>query len=316
MMSVRRAVGYGAGVLALVVLIACGAVDSVLVSDRARTTRPAPPTENPSEVFVQRLATFAARLKASQPYRDPTRDEQRRGVDALDQLLPGEGHDLAAATEAFDGLGFDHTVEIAPATGRRYAMFTARAGDRRAWGVVLVDLSAPTRLVIEVPHPNSDLKTELMGARLFQATPGAALLMAGAHRRAADGAADVAHNDKSMFGVLAVALAQKGLPQVQLHGFADESLVGEDAVVSSGDTAPSESARRVAGQLSDRGLAVCRPWQEPCGQLEGTLNVQARQAGSVGSVFIHLELNNRVRSDDSLRDATVDAIAAARVDNG
>jgi len=166
--------------------------------------------------LAQRLAVFGAQLTASQPYRDPTRDEQRRGVDALDQLLRGGTKDPTAATEGFARLGFDHTVEVDPATGRRYAMFTSKPGDPHAWGVVLVDLSTPTHLVIEVPHPNFDLKTALMGARLFQSTPGAVLLIAGAHRRAANSAADVAHNDKSMFSVLATALAQKGLPQIQL----------------------------------------------------------------------------------------------------
>jgi hypothetical protein len=315
MMPTRRAVGYAAGLLALIGLVVCGVVVANLVTGRDRALRPAPTTGNARADLAQRLTEFSAQLSPMQPYRDPTPSEQRRAVDALTRLVTGGSGALASAAEGFGALGFDHVDQVDPATGRRYAMFSTRPGDRRPWGVVLVDLSAPVHLVIEVPHPNFDLKTELVGARLFDATPGAVLLMAGAHRRAERNAADVAHNDRSMFSVLAAALAHQGLPQVQLHGFADGSLPGRDAVVSTGDAAPSGSAQRVADRLASLGLAVCRPWTQTCGELEGTLNVQAREAGRVGTVFIHLEMNNRVRSDDRLRDAVADAIAAARVDD-
>jgi hypothetical protein len=52
-----------------------------------------------------------------------------------------EGPD--AATEGCARLGFDHTVEVDPATGRRYAMFTSKPGEPHAWGIVLVDLHRP-----------------------------------------------------------------------------------------------------------------------------------------------------------------------------
>jgi hypothetical protein len=195
-------------------------------------------------------------------------------------------------------------------------MNTDRAGDDRAWGIVLVDLSAPARLVIEVPHPNFDLKTERMGVHLFRLTPGAVLLMAGAHRKAGGGAADVAHNEQSLFNVLAAESADQHMPQIQLHGFADENLPGQDAVVSTGASFVAPAASRLADRLAEIGLATCRAWADRCGHLEGTLNVQGRAADGAGSVFIHLELNWRVRGDDRLRAEAMNAVAAARIPDG
>ncbi|MEV6898927.1 hypothetical protein [Amycolatopsis sp. NPDC051372] len=48
----------------------------------------------------------------------------------------------------------------------------------------VIDRSAPPSLVVEVPHPGFDLRTELFGVDLFRQVPGAVLLVAGAHRKA------------------------------------------------------------------------------------------------------------------------------------
>ncbi|NJC81989.1 hypothetical protein HC030_05315 [Planosporangium mesophilum] len=208
--------------------------------------------------------------------------------------------------DAFVQLGFSHTDEVDSATGRRYTRYSGGA-----WGVVVVDLSAPARLVVEVPHPNSDLRTERMGAHLFRLVPGSVLLMAGAHRRAGHGAADVAHNEGSLFSALAAEAANRRLPQVQLHGFADRNLPDVDAVVATGGAAAVPAAARVADRLRDAGLATSRSWENPRGYLEGVGNVQARAAARAGSVFLHLELSWRVRGDPRLRSLAVEAIAAA-----
>jgi hypothetical protein len=306
---------YAAALVALALLVAVGVVVTGLLSAQRNRSGPGTPSTAPGDDIEHQLAAYAVQLTDAAPYRDPTPAERRSAVDALRHVLPGSAAELAAGRSGFDRLGFGYRSAVDRVTGRRYAMFSGRPGDLRGWGVILVDLSGPPRLVVEVPHPNFDLNTERLGARLFRATPGAVLLMAGAHRRAAGGAADVAHNDRSMFHALAATLAGDGLPQIQLHGFADDNLPGRDAVVSTGTAPPSGSARRVADRLAAIGLAVCRPWEERCGQLEGTLNVQARAAEQVGSVFVHLELNARVRGDDDLRTAIVDAVAAARIDD-
>jgi hypothetical protein len=260
----------------------------------------------------ERLAGFAARLGPGAPYRDPDPGERRLAVAGMGHLVAPRPHP-SAATPALTRLGFSHTDDMDATTGRPYAIFADEAPDGRAWGIVLVDLSAPARLIVEVPHPNSDLRTERMGVELFRLTPGAVLLMAGAHRRAGNGAADVAHNDRSLFSALAAEAARRHLPQVQLHGFADQNLPGLDAVISTGRPAATPAAVRVAEKLKEAGLATCQSWENSRGYLEGIGNVQARAAERLGSVFIHLELNWRIRGDDRLRSGAVNAVAAAGI---
>ncbi|GAA1808991.1 hypothetical protein HC028_22700 [Planosporangium flavigriseum] len=284
----------------------------------------------------ERFAGFAARLRPAAPYRDPWPAERRLAMIAIDHIARGHlarghlarGHLARAHTgaghtatnhpvapqstpSALTRLGFSRGEEIDAATGRPYAMYVGGA-----WGVVLVDLSMPARVVVEVPHPNSDLRTERMGARLFRLVPGSVLLMAGAHRRAAGGAADVAHNDRSLFNALAAGAAGRRLPQVQLHGFADRSLPGLDAVISTGTTTATPAAVRVTDRLRRIGLATCQSWQDSRGRLEGIGNVQALTAERLGTVFIHLELNWRVRGDERLRSGALEAVAAADIAAG
>ncbi|MEV8610958.1 hypothetical protein AB0383_24090 [Amycolatopsis sp. NPDC051373] len=83
----------------------------------------------------------------------------------------------------------------------------------------MIDRSAPPSLVVEVPHPGFDLRTELFGVDLFRQVPGAVLLVAGAHRKADDSHADVAHEEDSVFHVVAAALAARGLPTICRRSF-------------------------------------------------------------------------------------------------
>jgi hypothetical protein len=260
----------------------------------------------------ERFAGIAARLVPAQPYRDPDPDEWRLAMAAMGHLV-APGRDPPTATSGLTRLGFAHTDDVDASTGRRYALYADQARNGQAWGVVLVDLSVPARLVVEVPHPNSDLRTERMGVQLFRLTPGSVVLMAGAHRRAGNGAADVAHNDRSLFSALAAAAADRRLPQIQLHGFADHNLAGLDAVVSTGTRAATPAAVRIADKLRKIGLTTCQSWENSRGRLEGIGNVQALAAERAGSVFIHLELNWRIRRDDGLRAGAVEAVAAADI---
>jgi hypothetical protein len=263
----------------------------------------------------EHLAGFAARLRPAGPYRDPGPAERRLATTAMGHLLT-DGSDLEAAGPALARLGFSHTDEVDAATGRGYSMYADRDAGGPSWGIVLVDRPGPVRLVVEVPHPNSDLHTERMGVQLFRLCPGTVLLMAGAHRKAGAGTADVAHNDRSLFSALATGAADRRLPQLQLHGFADRSLPGLDAVISTGTRTATPAAVRVARRLRQAGLTTCQSWQNSRGRLEGMGNAQAVVAERAGAVFLHLEFNWRIRCDDRLRSAAVHAVAAAGVTGG
>ena len=261
-------------------------------------------TNRPVGDLSDQVREFAAGLKPDATYRAPTSAQRRDSVAGLRRLFDGEG--APAAREALRPLGFSVTTGTDPATGRKYAVVLSE----RAWGMYVMDLSAPVRLVVEVPHPNFDLRTELIGLALFRRVPGAVLMVSGTHRRAAGNEGDVAHRVESLFHAVAEDLAKRDVPQVQLHGFHDQRLPDTDVVVSPGAADASAAVRRVAGQLEDVDLAICRAWTEDCANLEGTRNQQGRTAAAHRSLFLHLEISRTVREDESRWPRLVAALVA------
>jgi hypothetical protein len=255
------------------------------------------------------LETFTGAMSSDGRYRNPGRGERSQARDAVKRLL-AEPDNLAAQDEAFAALGFSVEHGTDPATGRPFSLFVTMNAGSRAWGALLVDRSAPLRVVIEVPHPRFDINTETLGVAVHRQVPGSALLVAGAHREAGGGDADVAHNAKSLFHVMATEFARDGLPQIQLHGYADKNLPDAQAIVSAGSARVSRLARDLADGLEEVGLDTCRAWSRKCGQLEGTRNEQGQAADELGSTFIHLELGYSLRRDPAGRDLVVQAIAA------
>jgi hypothetical protein len=250
-------------------------------------------------------------MTAEDRYRAPSAQERTAAAAAFEQLLDHPGR--PAATAGFTPLGFAPGSGTDPDTGRRWAAVASTTASGTGWGVVVVDLSAPVRVAIEVPHPRSDIDSDTLGLELFRRLPGAVMIMAGAHRRAAGGTADVAHEPDSLFNAFATVLADRGLPQAQLHGFADENLAGTDIAVSTGTDTGSALAERVATASATRGLAVCRAWQESCGRLEGTTNVEAKGAELSQSAFLHIEASATVRTTAAGRTRLVAALADSRL---
>jgi hypothetical protein len=274
------------------------AVAAVLVAGTflvaVRGPDPAPRRDAGSDADLgTEVRRFAAGLGARAPYRAPAPDERRQLVSALHTLRSG---DLQRAAQEAEPLGFTLRTGVDAMTGRAFGLAVNPAGDQ-AWGWYLVDLSAPARLVVEVPHPNSDLRTEEIGLALYRAVPGSLLAVSGTHRRVDSGAGDVAHRADSMFHAVVTDLAAQGLPQVQLHGFADDNLPDTDVVISPGAGDVGDSVRRVAERLDDENLDVCRSWHSDCAGLEGTRNAQGRDAAERGTVFVHVEISRSVRDD-------------------
>lgn len=256
-----------------------------------------PPASSPPSGPVAELGTeirhFAADLDDDAPYRAPESSERRRLISALHALRAG---DTRGAAEQAGALGFTVRTGVDARTGRAFGLAVNPAGER-AWGWYLVDLSAPTRLVVEIPHPNYDLHTEEIGLALYRAVPGSLLAMSGTHRRVEDGAGDVAHRTDSMFHAVAADLAAQGLPQVQLHGFHDDNLPDTDVVISPGAGDTGDAVRQLAERVDDADFEVCRSWSQDCGQLEGTRNEQGRDAAERGTVFVHVEISRSIRDD-------------------
>ncbi|MFC0429872.1 hypothetical protein [Kutzneria buriramensis] len=268
------------------------------------------PDRSPDTDLAERASQFAAALSADAPYRPPT---VREGKDALSGLIPllTGGKNTQSYVQTLTPLGFTLTDGRDTVSGRHFLLAATEPDVERGWGMYIADYGVAPRRVIEVPHPNFDLDTEQVGVQLYQALPGSAVLIAGAHRRAAGGLADVAHNANSLFNLVADALARKGLPQVQLHGYEDRSLPGTGVVVSAGATEHTSLHEQIADRVAAGGTVVCRAWRESCGNLEGTTNVQGQDADSIGAVFAHIESDSEIRSDPALRAQLVAALVGA-----
>jgi hypothetical protein len=253
------------------------------------------------------VASRVSKMGPSDPYRDPKTKERTAARDATVLLLAGG--DPARAEDLLDGIGYKVVHGVDTVGDRRFTFYLSDPGT--GWAGLLVDPSGPITSVIEVPHPAYDLNTEKLGVSLFRKLPGTAMLIAGAYRQADGNKADVAHNDQSMFQVFSEVFAQHQIAQLQLHGFAQRSLPGADAVVSTGSAAHNDRAVRVARELKGQNLIACRAWVSRCTGLEGTTNVQGMTAGDNDAEFVHLELTWSLRRDQPGRDRVQKAVEAA-----
>lgn len=300
-MSRKRAVPI---VVAAVAVLSLAAVLIVAIPSGAKGG----PTAT-VDVLTNRIESFTNAMSARQPYRPPDAAERTAAARGFADLVQ---HDQPV-NSGLASLGFTVADFVDPVTHRPYTLIQNEPRTDRAWGLYLIDRSAPPSLVVEVPHPAFDLHTELFGLDLFRRTPGAIMVMAGAHRRADHNQADVAHDADSMFQVMATYLAGRGLPQVQLHGFDDKSAPGYDIVLSTGSTPASDAAVRLGKAFQAVGLSTCQAWTEVCAGLEGTTNVQGQLAKADGTVFLHVEMSRTVRNSAVSRLVVGKALAAADI---
>ncbi|MET9799935.1 hypothetical protein [Streptomyces sp. NPDC006368] len=280
------------------------------------TARPESPTgeETPGgdgAVDLRRhVADFTAHLDEDGGYRPPTRTERRAVAESVGLLLDGR---RAEATERLSTVDFDLRTVTDSATGRRYAEIADRAEDSaapRGWGRVYVDLGARAGWSVQVPHPVADEATEQLGVRVLRGTPGGVLVLAGAHRDAGKGnSADAAHRRDTVFHAVCDELTRRGLPGLQLHGFARSTAPDFDVIASTGkgDDARGEG-RKLANALRDRGFEVCRAWARDC-PLEGRTNMQGRSAAEASVPFLHIEFSRDIRTTPTRAAAVTEALA-------
>ncbi|GGX61098.1 hypothetical protein [Streptomyces hiroshimensis] len=300
------------GALALTGATGCGGPSPASADGRKDTpaVRKAAPEPTGTVDLARHITDYTDGITADGSYRIPTERERRAVADGVRALLDG---DCAAAARRLSAVGYAVRT-LADSTGgdstggARYAEIAdaTREGEaRRGWGRVYVDLRGPARWQVQVPHPSADQRTEQLGIGLLRGAPGGVLVLAGAHRAADSGdgpdAADVAHRRDSVFAAVSDALADRRLPAVQVHGFADSSLPDHDVVVSPGKGEEGlPSARRLSAAYRAQGMRVCEVWERYCGRLEGRTNVEGEYAEQAGVPFLHVEHNRRVRDDDEL----------------
>lgn len=295
----------------LALLVAAVAV-VVPALDRSRTDDPKPgptPTDGPATGLERRLSTYASEVVADSRFSPPDRAEREALAEGVALYVDGERTKAASRLAEVD---FGVRV-VRDGPGRRYAEIADRTDEtRRGWGRVYIDLDTAPRYSVQVPHPVADAYTDRLGAGVLRAAPGGVLVIAGAHRRAGEGdAADVAHRRDTVFHAITVELVARGIPGIQVHGFADSSVPGRDVVVSTGagDVARPQG-RTLADALDDDGFRVCRAWVDKC-PLEGRNNKQGRLAAAEDVPFLHVEVSRAVRGDAARTARAVAAMATA-----
>ncbi|MFF7729299.1 hypothetical protein [Streptomyces sp. NPDC008001] len=296
------------GALALAGAAGCGgapAADGPGARKGGVTSHKSAPEPAATVDLGRHITDYTDGITADGSYRIPTERERRAVADGVRAVLDG---DRATAARRLSGVGYTVRTLADGSGGARYAEVAdaTREGEvRRGWGRVYVGLGGPAHWQVQVPHPSADQRTEQLGIGLLRGAPGGVLVLAGAHRAADSGAgpdaADVAHRPDSVFAAVSDALADRHLPAVQVHGFADSSLPDHDVVVSPGSgEAGLPAARRLAAAYRAQGLRVCEVWERYCGRLEGRTNVEGEYAGKAGVPFVHVEHSRQVRDDDGL----------------
>ena len=258
------------------------------------------------------INSFVAPFNSSQPYRNPTGTELTNGVAGI-QRLAISGAD---ASGLLTPLGFTISSGIDSVTKKPYVLAYNEFGTDRSWGLYLVDLSAPIRLIIECPHPVSEASTELMGLQHWQTVSGTLLMLAGAHKDANSGLADVTQNTASLFHGVAASFASMKLPQIQYHGYADATAPSLSQVVSAGTGIVGSAIKRVSTELASAGFAVGNAWDSSGSGtgLTATTNVQGIDAASKNATWVHVTTNATTRTSADARKLTSTAVAAAQVE--
>ena len=187
---------------------------------------------------------------------------------------------------------------------------------QKGWGLYAFRADSTSNIIVEAPHPLYDRRTPSVALDIYRALDARALLIAGAHRSAnSDGSADMAHVTESIFQSVHVALSQEmqaaseDVIILQIHGFHTSKHAGyPQAVFGFGaKIQPMEFAlaQKLEDALAEQGIinvGLCTGdvWQDLC----GTTNAQASITSGV--VFIHIELDERMRRND-------DALIAALI---
>ncbi|MGW7823927.1 hypothetical protein ACWGLF_38830 [Streptomyces puniciscabiei] len=257
------------------------------------------------------VADYTGRFGPGRGYLPPGRADREDIAAAIGQLL--DGH-RAQAEQRLSQRDFTVRTVFDRPSGHRYAEVADRTDSGvapRGWGRVYLDLDHRPTWSVQVPHPGFDLGTEQLGVRVLRGSPGGILVIAGAHRKAGAGnSADVAHRRDTVFHAICAELARRGMPGIQLHGFAASAAPDYDVVASTGaGSAGRQDGRDLADALRQHGFRVCRAWARSC-PLEGLTNVQGQVADADHVPFLHVEFAPTVRAGGPPAERAAAAIAA------
>ncbi|MEU6814344.1 hypothetical protein [Streptomyces sp. NPDC046860] len=254
----------------------------------------------PRTDLARSVADFTRGFGPGHGYRQPAKADRTAVATAVGLLLDGRRDEAEQQLSQRDFTVRTITDQV---SGRRYTEVADRTDDSvapRGWGRFYLDLDHRPRWSVQVPHPVADQGTEQLAVRVLRDAPGGVLVIAGAHRKAGEGnSADVAHRRDTVFHAVCAELARRGMPGVQLHGFAASSAPDYDVIASTGAGREGrQDGRALADALSAHGFRVCRAWARTC-PLEGTENMQGRVFDARDVPFLHVEFAPAVRGADA-----------------
>ncbi|MEV5786439.1 hypothetical protein AB0L42_36410 [Streptomyces sp. NPDC052287] len=262
------------------------------------------------ENLAQEVADYTSRFSPDRGYQRPGRADRTAIAHGVGLLI--DGH-RAQAERILSERDFTVRTILDRVSGHHYAEVADRTDEAvtpRGWGRVYIDLDHTPRFSIQIPHPAFDESTEQLGVRVLRDSPGGILVIAGAHRKAGVGnSADVAHRRNTVFYAICVELVRRGMPGLQLHGFAASTAPGYGAVASTGaGPAGRSDARRLADALGTHGFHVCRAWVRTC-PVEGSTNMEGRAANAADLPFLHVEFAPDVRLNESAAERAATAMS-------
>mgnify|MGYP001104887033 CR=1 FL=1 len=197
--------------------------------------------------------------------------------------------------------------------GTTHYILRERQDGRRGYGIFIFNSVQRSRVIVEAPHPQTDLYTGSVSIRVYADSNARAFLMATARTDAGPNA-DVSHEPSTFFEAVHEALVSAESIVIQLHGF---SLAGHpsypDVVISSGTTAKTPQIQELGKAFTARGFSVGIFDGHQWSDLSGTQNVQGRQVSLVGGTFIHIELELVMRTKNGdLTANTISSFVAAQ----
>jgi len=178
----------------------------------------------------------------------------------------------------------------------------------RGYGIFIFNPVQSSNVIVEVPHPGTDVQTGTVGIRIYSDSRPRAFLMAGA-RRDAGAQADVARNVKSFFEAVHETLVSSKSIVVQVHGFSQSNRVGyPEVVISTGSAIVSSWAQALRNAFVSVGFEVGIYDGSSWDDLAGTTNVQGKYVNLIGASFLHVELSLKLRTEN--QPLTVDALTS------
>lgn len=201
----------------------------------------------------------------------------------------------------------------------------------RGWGSYFINTSSKVDVLVEVPHPLFDRFSPEIAANTFIKSAAKGFLIAGAHRHAnGKGTADVCDPIQSIFQEVHKSWILSDTKTLQIHGFKTSGKTEfppqTQVVLSNGEGEVSPEILKLEESLEESGfntyvyneLSASNPINDRVNEavagetfspLAGTENVQGQYCRRVGTPFIHIELDERLRNSNEVREKVASALS-------